>query len=557
MEESIANNSNEGFSDEQLLPIAHIAEIQFCERNFYYRMAESADDANEHVLKGRFDDEKRMRRMNIKRESGMQTRNVVVISRALGIIGAIDVFEEVDGKSHIVEFKKGILREHVNDDVQLCAQAMAWEDMTGGQMPFGYVYYHESHRRRQVWFTEDLRDKVVQTIERARAILDSGEIPAPVNDERCVGCSLREKCMPDEVSFLNSIQKDSKSADAKIARPTPTSHLGRVLYVQDPGQYVRKDGRCLKVTKEKEVIREIPIEMVDEVVSGTAVQWSSSALQFLFSEGIPLAFITRYGRHAGAIQPAFSKNSLLRIKQFEFRNSERRYELARAFSIGKLCNMRVLMLRHDRGLDGDNTGALQAKGQITFALKKLKAVNTRDEILGYEGIGSRFYFERYSTWIRSPFQFSGRVRRPPTDPINAMLSLGYSLLTSAVQSAIQLVGMDPFVGFLHEAVYGRPALALDIMEEFRPIIVDSVVLRAANQGVLTPHDFETNGQGIILTDSGRKSFYQLFENRMKEEMIHPLFGYHLTYRRLIELQVRFVAKVVTGEIAEYVPLKVR
>ncbi len=545
----------DNFSDEKLLPISHIAEIQFCERNFYYRMAQSAEDANEHVLKGRWDDEKRMQRVNLKRDSGLQTRNVVVVSRGLGIIGAVDILEEIDDESHIVEFKKGVLQDHVNDDVQLCAQAMAWEDMTGGQMPFGYIYYHESHRRHQVWFTDDLRDKVLHTIERAQSILQTGEIPAPVNDARCDGCCLRERCLPDEVSFLNTLNKDLSGA--KVVRPTPTSNLGRVLYVQDPGLYVKKEGRCLKITKDKAVVREIPIEVVDEVVSGTSVQWSSSALQLLSSEGIPLSFMTQYGRHAGAIQPAFSKNSLLRIRQFEFRSSDRRYELAKAFSIGKLNNMRVLMLRHDRGAGIVEEGAIQAKGQISAALRKLKQVNTRDEILGYEGIGSRAYFERFALWIREPFQFSGRVRRPPTDPVNALLSLGYSLLMSSVQSAIQLVGMDPYIGFLHEAVYGRPALALDIMEEFRPIIVDSVVLRAVNQGVLAPNDFEANGSAVLLTDAGRKSFYQLFENRMKEELIHPLFGYHLTYRRLIELQVRFVAKVVTGEISEYVSLKVR
>lgn len=551
--ESALPDSAADHEEEILLPISHVAEIQFCERNFYYRMVEQAEDVNEHVLQGRWEEEKRAGRETVRRESGLQTRGVMVHSIRLGIIGVIDVLEESGERAAVVEFKKGALRENANDDVQLCAQAMAWEDMTGGEMECGYVYYHESRRRRKVWLTEELREAVLGTIERARGILEDQVAPAPVRDARCEGCSLRSRCLPDEVSYLITARKDVERG--VIVRPTPAVNLGRVLYLQDPGLYVHKDGWRLKVTKEREVIREIPVNSVDEVVCATSVQWSSAALQLLFTEGIPLGFITQTGRFAGGLQSAANKNSLLRTRQFEFRSSGRRWELARLFSLGKLQNMRVLMLRHDRDL-GKGAGDT-AHARIGDAIRKLKRARERDEILGLEGMGSREYFQRFANWVEPPFSFAGRVRRPASDPVNAMLSYGYSLLTNAVLASIQLVGLDPFVGFLHESVYGRPALVLDIMEEFRPIVVDSVVLRAVNQHVLDIGDFERRGSGVWMSDAGRRAFCRLFDNRMKEELRHPLFGYTLTYRRLIELQVRFLAKVLTGEIEEYAPLKVR
>lgn len=156
-----------GTPEQDLLPIAQIAELQFCERCFYYRMVENADEVNIHVLQGRWEEDKRCARERVKRESGLQTRNLVVCALEIGIIGAVDVLEVSDEGTAIVEFKKGLWAEHARDDIQLCAQAMAWESMTGGTMEYGYVYYHGSRRRRKVWFTSDVRDAVVTTVERA------------------------------------------------------------------------------------------------------------------------------------------------------------------------------------------------------------------------------------------------------------------------------------------------------------------------------------------------------------------------------------------------------
>jgi CRISPR-associated protein Cas1 len=181
-----------------------------------------------------------------------------------------------------------------------------------------------------------------------------------------------------------------------------------------------------------------------------------------------------------------------------------------------------------------------------------------ETILGMEGAGSAAYFHCFGKLLSDPRQwpFPGRVKRPPTDPVNSLLSFGYSLLTNKVASAVQLVGFDHFVGYLHSSFYGRPSLALDIMEEFRPVIVDSVVLTLLNNRMLTPKDFVVELGAYRLTDQRRKVFFTKFEERLNEELSHPIFGYKVTYRRCIELQGRLLAKYLTGELEVYPPFLV-
>ncbi len=176
-----------------------------------------------------------------------------------------------------------------------------------------------------------------------------------------------------------------------------------------------------------------------------------------------------------------------------------------------------------------------------------------------EGAGSAAYFRCFGKLLSDPKQwpFPGRVKRPPTDPVNSLLSFGYSLLTNKVASAVQLVGFDHFVGYLHSSFYGRPALALDLVEEFRPSIVDSVVVNMLNHRMLTPTDFVVELGAYRLKDEQRKVFFTKLEERLNEEIEHPIFGYKTSYRRCLELQARLLAKYVTGEIDEYPPFLLR
>jgi len=201
-----------------------------------------------------------------------------------------------------------------------------------------------------------------------------------------------------------------------------------------------------------------------------------------------------------------------------------------------------------------------------------------EELLGIEGAAASLYFQQFSGMIKiadelaapteqSPvkdtkqlafnFNFTNRNRRPPTDPVNAMLSLAYSMLSKDCTLAALAVGFDPYIGFFHQPRFGRPALALDLMEEMRPLIAESTVLSCINNRVVTERDFVRAGQAVNLTAPGRKRFFQIYEQRMSSLITHPLFDYKVSYRRALELQARLLAKTLTGEIAEYIPLMTR
>lgn len=323
--------------------------------------------------------------------------------------------------------------------------------------------------------------------------------------------------------------------------------------------------------------KRIPLVKVDDVIVMGEVTLTASALHLLLEKNIEIHFMNHYGQFKGRLSPGLSKNSLLRMAQHRAHNDlSKRCELARRFVIGKLSNQRTMLQRYNRRQAEAQFG--QQIDQIAVIIRQLTALSTVIEatqtlvsgdvgiegtpletVLGLEGAGSAAYFHSFGDMLTDQQQwpFAGRVKRPPTDPVNALLSYGYALLTGQVTSAVQVVGFDQFVGYLHSSVYGRPALALDLMEEFRPIIVDSVVLTLLNNRMLTTDDFVVELGAYRLKKEPRKTFLVRFEERLNEEITHPVFGNKVKYRRCIELQARLVAKYLTGEIDEYPPFIIR
>lgn len=345
------------------------------------------------------------------------------------------------------------------------------------------------------------------------------------------------------------------------------------LLVQIPEKQ-GKDGTILSPAHKERV----PLIKVDDVVVMGEVTLTASALHLLLDRDIEITFLSHYGQFKGRLSPSFSKNALLRLAQYRaHQDMSKRCELARRFVIGKLSNQRTMLQRYQRRQS--DTEISQAIDQVGDLIHKLATLPTNatgtgqplvsgdnrvestplEAILGMEGAGSAAYFACFGKLITDQEQwpFAQRIKRPPTDPVNSLLSFGYSLLTSKVASAVQLVGFDHYVGYLHSSVYGRPALALDVMEEFRPIVVDSIVLTMLNKRMLTPDDFEVELGAYRLKDERRKVFFTQFEERLNEEIKHSIFGYQTTYRRCIELQVRLLAKWLAGEIEAYPPFYVR
>jgi CRISP-associated protein Cas1 len=322
----------------------------------------------------------------------------------------------------------------------------------------------------------------------------------------------------------------------------------------------------------------IPLAKIDEVVVLGEVTLTASAMHLLLERDIEITFLGYYGQFKGRLSPPFSKNAILRLAQYRaHQDMTKRCELARRFVMGKLSNQRTMLQRYNRRQsDMEMRQGIEQMGNLLGQLAALPVEKAHvaqrlvsgdhsiagtplEAIMGMEGAGSAAYFRYFGKLLSDPKQwpFPGRVKRPPTDPVNSLLSFGYSLLTNKVASAVQLVGFDHFVGYLHSSFYGRPALALDLVEEFRPIIVDSVVLTMLNHRMLTRDDFVVELGAYRLKDEQRKIFFTQFEERLNEEVIHPTFGYKVTYRRCLELQVRLLAKVLTGEIDEYPPFYIR
>ena len=362
------------------------------------------------------------------------------------------------------------------------------------------------------------------------------------------------------------------------------------LYLTEDYAFVRRDGEDsllvqIPERRAKDGVapaparkERIPLIKIDEVVVLGEVTLTASAMHLLLERNIEITFLGHYGQFKGRLSPPFSKNAILRMAQYRAHTDmTTRCELARRFVIGKLSNQRQRLQRFNRThQDAEVSQALKQLtdligGLATLPMHQLAAMKplatgdhrvegtALETILGMEGAGSAAYFRCFGKLLSDPRQwpFPGRVKRPPTDPVNSLLSFGYSLLANKVASAVQLVGFDHFVGYLHSSFYGRPALALDLMEEFRPVIVDSIVVDVMNHRILTPADFMVELGAYRLKEGKRTVFFTKFEERLNEELQHPIFGYKTTYRRCLELQARLLAKVLTGEIDEYPPLLVR
>lgn len=330
------------------------------------------------------------------------------------------------------------------------------------------------------------------------------------------------------------------------------------IYVADNDLELRKRGERVIVCRDGKVIKTVPLVKVDGIVVMGNASVSTPLVHLFLEHHIPITYLSFHGKYQGQLIPSISKNGALRQRQYWYSLSpERTLCLAREFVRGKLRNCRARLMRIARTSDS-STEIRHAADEIRKLLLQLDGVRALDELRGVEGLGARLYFGGWKHNLRQPgFAFEGRTRRPPKDPINALLSLGYALLQSNVEAAVQFVGLDPYIGYLHGMKHGKPSLVLDLMEEFRPAVVDSLVMAVVNKRMLSGKHFCCNYGGVELTDTGRKIFYEAYENKIRTELTHPLFGKKTDLRRCMEQQARILAKTLIGELDRYIPFQVR
>ena len=546
------------------IPVSYLNAYVYCPRRFYLEHVRGMFEDNVHTIEGR----SRHRVVDLrgrearptKKDEVIHRRSVSFSSDSLGITGKLDLVEEKEGEGpYPVEYKKGKKPKDrdpwPNDQIQLCAQALLMEE-NGLPLPNkGYLYYISSRARVEVVLTEKLTDETRETIARCHEVSRMKAAPPLVdNRNKCFGCSLNAICLPEEEEVAKG-----KKVNARTILPMGLD--GDVLYVDTIGAYLGLSGQVIRITAPGgEKIGEASLETLREVVLCGPAQATSQVIHACLKQNIPVHYMNHRGRYLGLATPFVHYHGVMREAQWKAHfDSCRSLELAKTVVWAKLTNMRTLMMRYLReertDLDKEHFRRLH---DLRKKAEKAKGTAT---LRGYEGLGGKIYFSQFGRYIkpdkRSFFPFAQRNRRPPRDPVNALLSFGYSLLAKDCTGTAMRVGLDPYCGFYHTMKYGRPSLALDVMEVFRQPVVDSLVLTCVNNGVFNQKDFYKYQKVCYLSEKGRKKFLAQYQMRKNDLVTHPKFHYRLSYERTIEIQFRLLGKYLLGDIDSYEGFHIR
>lgn len=329
------------------------------------------------------------------------------------------------------------------------------------------------------------------------------------------------------------------------------------LYITETGARLEKEyKRILIVSKDDEVLQNVPLVHINDVVLVGNVGITTPAMLSLLEAGVSFSIISRVGKLLGRLLPPSQGNIFLRHKQYR-RSEDEAFclNLAKAIVLGKLKNQRTFARRISRA---NPDIAAEDVDKISVAIKHAEGASDLNALRGHEGIGAKVYFDILRMGLPTEWHFEKRTRRPPKDPSNALLSFGYSLLTQNMMTALEIVGLDPYDGIFHADVYGRPALALDLVEEFRSLIVDSLLITLTKKRILTISDLVTEPNGATyLKPHALKKFLSQYNARLQSEVIHPKAQRAITYQKCFEVQARQLRYVIEGKAESYQPFLTR
>ncbi|MBF0333228.1 MAG: CRISPR-associated endonuclease Cas1 [Alphaproteobacteria bacterium] len=480
----------------------------------------------------------------------LHTRSIRLSSETLGLVAVIDVVEARDGCLTPVDYKRGA-RPHVEggawlpERVQSCAQGLLLRE-AGHRSDEGALYFAGSRERVRVPFDEALLAATRAAIEGLTGAAGADQPPPPLEDSpKCPRCSLVGICLPDEVNFL--------ARQAAPPRPLAVARDEAMpLWVQSPDARIAKRGARIEV-KTDEGATSVALGDVSQVIVQGPATLTTPCLHELMRREVPVTWLSLGGWFLGHTVGTGHGNVEWRTAQYRTSfDPAACLRLARGLVRAKIRNCRTL-LRRNAPSEAPADRALAALARLADDAERADGL---DGLLGIEGAAAALWFRSFATLLRPPdgldgFEFERRNRRPPRDPVNALLSYGYALLTRQVTVSLSAVGLDPYRGFFHQPRWGRPALALDMMEPLRPLLCDSVVLGAVNGGEVKAGHFVRSGDGTALTAHGRKAFIGAFERRLGQEITHPVFGYKVSWRRVLELQARLLGRHLAGEIPEW------
>ncbi len=542
----------------ELVPARMLNEFAYCPRLSYLEWVQGEFEHSEDTLDGRF------QHRRVDRPSGdlpdadsaeptiIHARSVLLSDEELGAIARIDLVESDGSRATPVDYKRGSVPNvpegaYEPERVQLCVQGLLLR-AHGYECDEGVIYFVKSRRRVRVQFDDDLVGRTLELLDGVRSMAADGEMPPPLEDSpKCPRCSLVGICLPDEVTFLNGSHYVVKPDD--VRRMAPARDDALPMYVQAQGGIVGKSGDNLTVRVRGEKVASARLLDVSNLSIFGNAQVTAQATREMLDRNIPICHFTYGGWLKGVTHGIGHKNVELRMNQFAAAGDKvRSLSIARELVIAKLRNSRVMLRRNHPDAP---PAALKEIARLSRNARKADSLQT---LLGIEGAAASVYFANFGAMIRpedSEFDFRVRSRRPPKDPVNAVLSFLYSMLIKqALVSAIS-VGFDPYLGFYHQPKYGKPALPLDLAEEFRPIVADSAALTLFNNAELKSADFVRRSGAVSLTQEGRKAVIRAFERRMDTLIKHPLFGYSISYRRIMEVQARLLGRHVLGELKRY------
>ncbi len=561
--------------DESLWPARNVAEYAYCPRLFYFMEVEgiflpSADTEKGLAVHRRVDrpsaepsdDEEEVDLAKPK-----SVRKLTLSSQTLKLTATIDIAEISGNVAVPVEYRKGRPKRATLapppddpgeaeepplsraeawpiDRVQVGLQARLLKE-AGYEVPRAVLYYAAEKLRLEIPVDEALESEALAVLEAAKRCA-AGPRPLPlVNDARCLRCSLQPICLPDEVNQQRAVEPSEELSPRKIWPPRDD---GIHVVAQLQGTKVGVKGMAMTVTdKEGRLLKEVPLANLESLSLLGSVQISTQAVHAFADRGIPIAYLSAAGRLVAMVDPLDSVSSQIRRAQIRKLDSEKcLVELSKALITAKIMNQRTLLVRNHPALPEHVAGDLLEEAE------RAGAATSVDSVRGHEGRAAAIYFQHFAGMFKGPlaaeFDANGRQRRPPPDPINACLSLGYSMLTHECVAALRLARLEPTIGAYHVSKPGRPALALDLMEPFRPIVADSIAVAAFNRGELTEGHFLRTAAGCMMTDVGRKAFFNAYGRRMETEVTHPVFRYRLSYRRMLVLHARMIAAWLLGEI---------
>lgn len=546
----------------EYIPVRMINEFVYCSRLFYLEFVEgdfldSADTVEGRIKhrrvdieRGEFPDPDAFKEDNEK----IHATSVTLSSRKHHIIAKMDLVEGENGEVFPVEYKKGSPkgdRKDIwdSDRVQIVAQGIILRE-NGYNSNRGIIYYAKTKERVTIDFTDDSIVWAVNMFENARNTGNLRKVPDPLIDSpKCIRCSLVSICLPDETNFLKNIQ-DKDDGDT-IRRLYPARNDVYPVYVEEQGATVSKKGEELIIKKEGDKIGNAKLMEVSSLNLMGNIQITTQTIRELCDRNIPICYFSGGGWFNGITHGMSHKNIVLRIKQFErFQDEEWRISVSRKIIEGKIKNCRTMIRRNSVGVER------KVLNRLTSLISEARDAKDEETLLGIEGTAARIYFGHFSEMIKAregdfTFDFDGRNKRPPRDNVNAMLSYLYSILSKDFTVVSLSVGLDPYLGFFHHPKYGKPALSLDLMEEFRPIVCDSVALTLINNHEIGENHFVKRGGAVSLTSIGKKTLINAYERRLEDLVIHPLFKYSMSYRKIFEVQTRLIARLTMGEIEEY------